>query len=169
MEKARSVIEKYAVLQSKSRYASKYNAHGKGKLRDVVAEEYNISGRQVERYRNLSNLIDEIQTLALNNEISLTPAYEVAKLDKKLQLWIYENHKDKINMKYTRKLKSHMTYNEVKDVFEHVNESKDEKMIGITVPTNVFKKYNSLSLKAREELKREILNLLISYTEKMDS
>ena len=78
IEKAKSVIEKYIILQSKTRYESGRNEYGEGRLRNVVAEEYKITGRQVERYRSLQNLIPEIQELAHNNIISLTPAYEIA-------------------------------------------------------------------------------------------
>lgn len=164
MEKAKSIIEKYTVLQNKIKFDSKYHEHGKGRLRDNVAEEYNISGRQVERYRSLNNLITEVQDLVSENTISISAAYEIAKINKEIQLWIYENHKDKISAKYMRKLRTDMTLGEVQIIFNEVNESTNDAFINFKIPLNTYEKYNTLSETNKANLEKEIVKLINAYT-----
>lgn len=166
MEKAKSVIEKYTVLQEKSDYKSNYNKYGEGRLRDIIADQYKISGRQVENYRNLQNLIPEIQELVSNNEISITPAFEIAKLDKNIQLWIYRNEINKINVRYTRQLRTNMTLDEVKEIFSNTTLDEKKTSISIKVPIKTYKKYKQLSQEDKCKFEEAVANIINKLMEK---
>lgn len=166
MEKAKSIMEKYAVLQEKSIYSSGYNEYGGGRLRNIIAEQYKISGRQVENYRNLQNLIPEIQELVSNNEISITPAFEIAKLDKNIQLWIYRNEINKINVRYTRQLRTNMTLDEVKEIFSNTTLDEKKTSISIKVPIKTYKKYKQLSQEDKCKFEEAVANIINKLMEK---
>lgn len=162
LEKARSVIEKYTVLQNKSKYDSKKNKYGKGLLRDILGKQYNITGRQVDNYRSLDNLINEIQNLVKEDKVSITSASEVSKLNHNIQQWIFNNHPDKIKIRYTRKLKSSMDLGDVKQIFEN-NKEKKINTIKLNLPNEVFVKYKKLDSAVKLQLEKEIINLIKLY------
>lgn len=157
-EKAKSVIEKYAVLQKKLKY-------GEGKTRDTLGKEYKITGRQIDNYRRLENVIEEIYELVLQEKITLTPACEIARIDKDMQKWVFDNHIDKLTSSYTRQLKTNMTFEEVINVFEKSDDSSKEDIgfIEFKLPLKICNIYKSFSKEKQLKIENEVLNLLNKY------
>lgn len=154
-EKAKSVIEKYAVLQKKLKY-------GEGKTRDTLGREYKITGRQIDNYRRLENTIEEIYEMVLQETIPLTPACEMGKIGKDMQRWVYENHKDKFKSSYTRQLTTDMTLEEVINVFEgsDIRTKEETGFVKFKLPVKFCTAYKSFSKEKKLIIENEVLNLL---------
>jgi len=140
IEKSKSIIEKYTVLKSKN--STKYAEHGTGKLRDVIAEDYNLSGRAVDEYRRLNNLIAEFKYLLEHNKISFTAASKVAGLNDELQRFIYDNYSDKIHRRYIKKINMKTTKEELIGIFE---EEDIKRNIHIEVRESIMDKYKNMT------------------------
>lgn len=156
VEKAFSIIHKYGILQKK--YADN---NKDGRIRDKLAEEYNISGRHIDNYRKLNNLFKGIMDMVLKGEVSITAAYEVAGLRMSMQEWIYNNHKDKIKSKYLRKIKSDMTDDEIKEIFLEVNNYED-MTLKLTVPLDISNFYKNLDDKNKKAIRKRLQESIIS-------
>lgn len=161
VEKAQSIIRKYALLQKK------YSKNERqGRLRDVIAKEYNITGRQIDNYRNLENLIEEIQMMVFNNEISITAGCEAAKLKKEIQKWIYDNYPEKINTSYIRKIKADMEIDDVKKIFEESEEQKSDISFKASISLELYEKYKKLPNKDKDVLNKKIEANIIKLIDK---
>ena len=160
LEKSRSILEKYSVLQTKAGYTSKYGKYGEGKTRDIIAEQYNISGRRIEEYKRLSNLIKEIQAMINDNHISATVAAKVALFDKDSQAWIYENFRYKLKSKNARKLNSKMNRNDISELFNNDFAKYEFK---IKVDKKAGDKYNNLSDEQKNKLYKQVEMLILNF------
>lgn len=161
LEKTKSIIEKYAVLQSKSNNWSKYNNYGEGRYSKIIGKDLAMSSRQVERYKSLQNLIKEIQEMVFNEVIKLNDGFNLAKVDKDIQYWILQNHKDKLEKEYTSKLRANMKLEVVKEIF---NSEKKEEVgtLAIDIPLNILNAYKSLS---EDDKKLIMQNCIIQISE----
>lgn len=151
IEKSRSILEKYTVLQNKQ---SGYGKRGEGTVRDIIAQQYNLSGRQIERYKKLTDLIPQIQELVNSGYISPSPASDIAVLEPELQLWIYDNFKNKIKSSYTRKIKQSMTKSDIESIFYEVKKGNNN-YIKIKLNDNLFKIYAHSSDDLKERLEHD--------------
>lgn len=164
IEKSRSIIEKYTVLRNKSNYESKKGEYGQGRLRDIVAEQYQISGRQVEEYRRLSRLITEFKELLMQNKISFTIAAKLSLFNADIQTFIYQNYRGKLRSKYIRKLNSTMGPKEIKMIFNETTQ-KEKMNLKFSMSKDIVEKYNHLSNEEKELISLELENLINTLTE----
>lgn len=61
---------------------------------EEIGKESGMSGRQVNRYIRLTELIPELLTLVDEKKINLTLAVDISYIDKEIQKWIYEYIKE---------------------------------------------------------------------------
>lgn len=160
LEKSKSILEKYSVLQNKSGYKSKYGKYGAGKTRDIIAEQYNLSGRRVEEYKRLSNLIEEMQAMINDNNISATVASKIALFDKDTQFWIYDNFRDDLKSKTARKLNSKMDRNDISKLFRNESIVSELKF---RIDKKTADKYSALSNNQKNELNKKIEMLIYNF------
>lgn len=113
IEKSMSINLKYGILMN-----SKKGYDGSGRVRDIISKEYNISGRQVDNYRRLNNLIKTLKDMINNNTLKATYALKLVSYDEDMQHYIYHNFKDKFIRKYMKNLKPSMTKDEITEVFK---------------------------------------------------
>lgn len=76
---------------------AKLNRSDKINVNNEIAENLNISSRQVAKYNSTDNLIPELRSLFINNSITLTSAAGYAQLtpDDQMQIYkIFKNHDD---------------------------------------------------------------------------
>lgn len=91
-----------------------------GKTTDYVGKMLNLSGKQIQRYKNLNNLLPEFKEMIDNEELTVTSAQPIAKLTAEEQKKALEKIADKTasGEKITGKI-----VNEIKD--EVINEKDD--------------------------------------------
>lgn len=152
IEKSKSIIEKYAVLEKKKK-------SGDGRVRDLIAEEYKITGRFVDEYRRLENLIDELQVMVSKNTLSMTPAAKLALFDSDTQHWILENYGDKLLRRYTDKLKAGMSRDSMRRVFE-ADENNGVVKVSLLLSKDVADKYKGLKEDKKSEISKAIEELI---------
>lgn len=111
IEKSMSINFKYNILFNKKK------SEKQGLIRDIIAKEYNISGRQIDNYRRLRLLIPELQNMIEKDELKLANALKLVCFDSKIQKHIYMNFKNKLIWKYVKLLKKDMTLDEINKVF----------------------------------------------------
>lgn len=92
MEKNKSIIRKYTLVKENPNTLGL----GEGKTRDKIAADFNITGRQIQKYMGLSNLIEEWQSILNEGDISLKLALKLVKLNKEKQEYIFNNHFDSV-------------------------------------------------------------------------
>ncbi|MZQ74714.1 MAG: ParB N-terminal domain-containing protein [Peptoclostridium sp.] len=85
-EKSQSIIRKYMILGSKEK-----KAHANILRRDIIAKEYNITGRQVDNYRKLSELIEPFQEMLRSQELGVKAGVKLTYFDSEMQQWIYDS------------------------------------------------------------------------------
>ncbi len=154
LEKSRSIVEKYAVLQSKSNYKSNYGAYGEGRIREVIAEQYHISGRQVDELKRLTNLHESLKEKLINEEISYTVAAKAALFDEETQLWMLQNHSKCLTSKYTRRFNATMNREDLEKLFNQPLGSL--KNISFKVSEGAATLFDTLPSTKRQELSRQI-------------
>ncbi|MBF8984834.1 ParB N-terminal domain-containing protein [Lutibacter sp. B2] len=118
IEKSMSINFKYGILLN-----DKKGYDGSGRVRDIIAKEYNISGRQVDNYRRLHNLIPELKDMITNNTLQSTYALKLVSYDEDMQRYIYSNFKDCFSRKYMKNLKHDMSKDEINEVFSDREEA----------------------------------------------
>lgn len=127
IEKSLSITNKYVLL----RQANKKFNDGDGRIRDRIAEEYNLSGRQVDNYRKLTALIPDLQNMLKDKSMGVKAGIKLSSYDTDMQQWIFENFKDKLSAnKIVNKIKSNMNKESLCELFSDKPESD---MIKITV------------------------------------
>lgn len=109
LEKSHSIAVKYAILQKKSEYKSSYGTYGEGEIREKIARDYEISGRQINELKRLSKLLPSFKEKLAKNEISYSVGAKIALFDDDVQQWLLDFHSDRLTSKYTRKFNSSMT------------------------------------------------------------
>lgn len=132
IEKAQSIYRKYTALGRKQKVK-----HGEGNgLRnyDIIAEQFDISGRHVLRYYKLNFLIDEFQKLIETNNISISAGLKVADFHPLTQKWIYDTFKTKINSKNLIKINSKMDRTEIERTFNQEGLSEEKIEVKYIIP-----------------------------------
>lgn len=126
---AKSVIVKYDAVEKKK---------GQGRTRDIVAKNLGLTGRMVDYYRSLNNLIPEIREMVYENKLSIKAAGKVVVLDQETQHWLYDNFSSNFINKTLYKIKKEMSKDEIKGLF-------DEKLnlvnISFQIPENLKKDF----------------------------
>lgn len=128
VEKAKSISEKYIRLGRKKHL-------GDGvKTRDIIAESYGISGRMVQNYLSLNQLIEEMESLLRENHITIKSAVAISRLSKDKQKWLYENFTSKqLSSPDIKNIEAKMTKTQI----EKLLNAEDEYVnVNIKVPAN---------------------------------
>lgn len=90
IEKHKSIIKKYTLVkENKNTFTL-----GDRNLRDKVAADFNISGRQIQNYISLNTLTEEWQSILNEGDITLNTALKLTKFNIDRQQYLYENHFD---------------------------------------------------------------------------
>lgn len=147
IEKAKSILTKYVYVQ-KNR--DKYK--GKGKTRDIVAKEYQLTGRRISEYIKLNNLIEPFLNMLNNNELTLKSAIKLASFDQEIQNYIFEKYSSKLNNKTINTLKNDMSKEEIDDVF---TDDASYKIVEIQVPENYVEEFKEKAQLLLEEILNE--------------
>ncbi len=133
IEKAQSIYRKYTSMGRKQKVK---NGEGTGiRTYNIIAEQYNVSGRQVLNYYKLNFLIEEFQKMIESNQLSISAGVKIADFDVVRQKWIYDNFKDELNNKNAIKLKRNMTEDEIKSILSLNKEDRVE--IKYSIPLNL--------------------------------
>lgn len=129
----RSVIEKYKLVQEK-RKNSRDKRYKNLKTRELVAEEFKLSGRHIDRYRKLENLQAELLELFYEGKISLELASKLATLDPKVQDHIAFNYLEdlpKYGSKIARQVKSTMDIQTINEIFHEMLPAENQITLSI--------------------------------------
>ncbi|MDO5062073.1 MAG: ParB N-terminal domain-containing protein [Peptostreptococcaceae bacterium] len=115
----RSVIEKYRIIQDKRKVSNdeQYKAQ---KTREIVAKDFKLSGRHIDRYKRLEKLDEQILELFYQGRISLELASKIAGLKPKVQEHIAEEYLSilpKYPSKIAQELKPSLTMKDVDEIF----------------------------------------------------
>lgn len=125
-ERAKSLQMKIDALNKMMMYGTRKG----NRSRDMAGEEAGLSGRQVQNYLKLNNLIPEFMDMVDSKKIQMVLGTELASMRSEIQTWIYEYVKigSPINMELVRKLRQ---------VDE--TEGLDEKVVGYILKEDDFK------------------------------
>ncbi len=122
IEKAQSIYRKYTSIGRKQKVK---DGEGQGiRNYDIIAEQYNISGRHVLNYYKLNYLIDEIQNMVSENRLSIKAGVKLSSFDPLTQKWIYDNFKDYINNQIIFKIQKDMSNDEIEEIMLGREENK---------------------------------------------
>lgn len=152
IEKAKSIYEKYTgIVKNKPVYKTKDED---GHTRDKIAEEYNISGRQVSNYYRLNFLIDEIKEMIVNNEMSIRTGVKIAMFHPLTQKFLFDNYKDFLNSKIVKDLDPQLEEEEIKTIMDK----------NLTSEEDINLKYTFvISEKDKVSFEKELESLLLKY------
>ncbi len=115
----RSVIEKYRIIQDKRKKSDNPDYRSK-KTREIVASEFQLSGRHIDRYKRLEKLNENILELFYQGKISLELASKIAGLKGNVQEYIADNYLaalSKYSARIAAELKPSITMQEVDWIF----------------------------------------------------
>lgn len=114
IEKAQSIYKKYTAIGRKEKVK---DGEGQGvRNYDIIAKQYNISGRHVLNYYKLNYLIDDFQKMIEENKLSIKAGVKLSDIHPLTQKWMYDNLRDKINNQTIFKIKRDMTDQEIENV-----------------------------------------------------
>ncbi len=86
-ERAKSLKMKIDSLNNLMKYGSRFG----NRSRDIAGQSAGLSGRQVQRYLSLNNLLPELMESLDNKKINIGIALEISGLRKEVQQWVYEH------------------------------------------------------------------------------
>lgn len=127
-EKTMSILNKYAAAK---------NLNKGGKTRDIVAQAYGISGRMVQNYLSLVNLVDEMYNRIEEKKCSIKQAVEIARKSADTQKIIADNI-DSLNLD-VKKIRNLPETADLAQVLAELGEDED-KYISISVKIPLDKK-----------------------------
>jgi len=113
-EKSQSIIRKYMILGRKEK-----KAHANILRRDIIAKEYSITGRQVDNYRKLSELIEPFQEMLRSQELGVKAGVKLTYFDGDMQQWLYESFGEAVcDNKVANAIKAGMNKEEIRALFD---------------------------------------------------
>jgi ParB family chromosome partitioning protein len=113
MEKAKSINQKYNLLLGDRQRLKQ----GSGLIRDKIAESYNISGRQVAKYKNLNKLISPFQELLNENNLTITIASKLSTFDENVQNYLYEHYNSDLNYEKLKLVSNDSSEEDIDEIF----------------------------------------------------
>ena len=151
----KSVIEKYKIVQNRRNDVQDYKSQ---KTRDVVAKEFKLSGRHIDRYKKLDSLNSDILELFYEGKISLELASKIALLKDNVQNKIATDYialLPKYPGKIAKNLKAGLS---IKDIVKIFNDEvlPEDKMI-----INIRHQGRGRNIEIKDDkLKQKILDLI---------
>lgn len=128
-ERTKSIYHKYILIGRKKRSE---NGTEHKRNYDIIADKYNLSGKQIQRYIKLNELTDNFLSLLDDGKLSLRAGVKIAGFSKELQQYIYDIISDDSvlwNNKDLEKLSSEMNKDEILSLLL----GSDEKYVPVTV------------------------------------
>lgn len=139
-EKALSIARKITLFTEKKKV---FNIQGR--VRDEVAKAYNLSGRQIENYKRLSNLIEPFLNMLDGRQLKQAVGLKIALFDHDMQVWIYDNYKNNLLESNVRQLKPDMTKMEIAEILEQEPvEPKELTKIRVEIPFGLEKSFKNM-------------------------
>lgn len=120
-ERTKSIYQKYILLGRKKRTS---NSDEQVRTYDIIAKDYEMSGKQIQRYIKLNSLINELLELLDQGIITLRAGLKLAQFDNETQFFIYSviiQNMDDIQNKYIEKLNLDMSQQEIKSTLLNQN------------------------------------------------
>lgn len=129
MQKANSIIYKYTSIGRKQKAK---NGEGKNEgIRDIIAAQYKLKGRQVSNYLRLNYLIPEFQEQLQLNNLSIKAGVVLSQFPQDMQNWIYNKYGETLCNKNILHLKKEMTKLEIKKIFSNID--LEDKEVAATI------------------------------------
>lgn len=154
VERAKSIYQKYTKLRNNRETKQSYNHQGK--TRDLIASQYDITGRQVSDYYRLNYLIPEFKELLEDNKLSIKAGVRLAQFNTSLQKFIYNNYKDKLINKIILRLNPTFNEDDISETIEDAYKLLGEDMVKLSYKFMV-------SQDNKDKFESELNKLLIKY------
>lgn len=150
----RSIIEKYKLVQER-RKNSEDDSYKNIKTREIVASEFALSGRHVDRYRKLESLHSVLLEEFYAGRISLELASKLAGLKPNVQAYMankYLRAVTKYPARILENLKPSLTLSDVDRIVEEIIEDYDQVKINLKIDGK-SKNYTITDLELIEKIK----------------
>lgn len=128
-DKARAMKRKYDSLLHRGELSDKWS-------NDELGEMYGLSGRQVQRYLRLNELIPELLAEVDSKRLQMVAAVELSFVDKHIQNWVYEElvNGSVIKLETAKQLRflsetEELTKEDVEDLLQGRNRLKEKEIV----------------------------------------
>jgi len=143
---------------------------GKLEAADLVGKDTDESGRQVQRFIRLTNLIPELLDMVDEKKISFNPAVELSYLDEKQQRDFLEAMRDTQNapsVSQAQQLKKMAQRGEFtyEKAFDILGQEKKSEQDTVTIKNDILRKYFPRSYTPRQ-MEEKIIQLLDAWQKK---
>ena len=137
---------------------------------DLIGKESGESGRQVQRFIRLTNLIPELLDMVDENKISFNPAVELSYLDEKQQrdfLEAMDGTQNAPSVSQAQQLKKMAQCGEFtyKKAFDILGQEKKSEQDTVTIKNDILRKYFPRSYTPRQ-MEEKIIQLLDAWQKK---
>lgn len=136
-EKARSIYQKYMIAGRKARSANGTRESSY----DIIAKQYNLSGRQIARYIRLGGLNEGLQKLVDEGKLSLSFAITLADFSPELQKYLAVHHADDLKKKQATLLRSDMNPAQIDQVLAG---KRAEVRVSYSVPAELETRFRHM-------------------------
>lgn len=129
----RSIIEKYKIIQDRRKNTDD-DRYKNIKTREIVAQEFKLSGRHIDRYKKLESLNSSIIEEFYQGKISLELAAKLASLKPNVQEHIFKKHMKsfaKYPARTLENLKPSNTKADIDAMMKSIREDNDQARITI--------------------------------------
>ena len=172
-ERAFAYKMKLDAMRRTSGRPSKENSRqlvGNFETADVVGKESGESGRQVQRFIRLTNLIPELLDMVDEKKIAFNPAVELSYLDKSQQRDFLEAMEDTQNapsLSQAQQLKKMAQQGEFsyEKAFDVMGQEKKSEQDTVTIKNDILRKYFPRSYTPRQ-MEEKIIQLLDAWQKK---
>ena len=117
-EKIKSIYFKYIMMGRKKKSAPVNGTYER--TYDIIAKDFNISGKQVQRYIKLNNLIEPLLKMLDKNDLSLRSGIKLSDFDENCQKAIFNEIKNSCDNKKIALLKKNMDILEIKKTLSNL-------------------------------------------------
>ena len=143
---------------------------GKLEAADVIGKATDESGRQVQRYVRLTNLIPELLNMVDEKKISFNPAVELSYLDEKQQrdfLEAMDGTQNAPSVSQAQQLKKMAQRGEFtyEKAFDILGQEKKSEQDTVTIKNDILRKYFPRSYTPRQ-MEEKIIQLLDAWQKK---
>ena len=137
---------------------------------DLIGKESGESGRQVQRFTRLTNLIPELLDMVDENKISFNPAVELSYLDEKQQrdfLEAMDGTQNAPSVSQAQQLKKMAQCGEFtyEKAFDILGQEKKSEQDTVTIKNDILRKYFPRSYTPRQ-MEEKIIQLLDAWQKK---
>ena len=169
-----SNIQRENILPSEKAFAYKMKleamkhqgAKGTGDTADLVGKEAGDSGRKVQRYIRLTELLPELLDMVDNGKIKFIPAVSLSYLSKEEQAWVQACIKEKsvsVSGVMADALKKHSEDGKLTELAVQLILSEEKKDTGkVTLPGNKIRRYFPKEY-SRQQIEQVIFELLDNW------